>query len=81
MEQIDEVTKYQMDTSNQDTQVEINENTAEASNVETKQSDNTRTRRRIKNAGEGVERLEMKFGGEKYGTQLINTEEKEIIRA
>ena len=66
--------KYQIDTSDQDAPVDRYEDTTEASNIETKDSENTITRARRENPGKVVERLEMKFVGNKYGTQFTNTE-------
>ena len=76
MVQLDEGKDDQIDTSNQDAPVDIDEETTEASDIYTKECENTRTISRGENSGKGVERIEMKFGGNKYGTQFINTEEK-----
>ena len=69
--------KYQIDTNDQDAPVDRDEDTAESSNIETKERENARTRPRRENSGKSVERFEMKFGGKKCGTQFINVEEKE----
>ena len=53
-------------------EIEINqdEREIEAGDLETKERENTNTRPRRDNSGKGVERLEIKFGGKTYDTQL-----------
>ena len=53
-------------------EIEINqdEREIEAGDLETKERENTNTRPRRDNAGKGVERLEIKFGGKTYDTQF-----------
>ena len=47
--------------------------------METKERENTNTRPKRANAGKGVERLEIKFRGKKYGTQFTSTVNKKNI--
>ena len=47
--------------------------TAESRNVEIEECGNISTISRRANSGKRVERLEIKFGGNKYGTQLTRT--------
>ena len=65
---------YQIYTSDQDAPVDRDEDTTEASGIETKERENTSTRQRKENAGKCVEHPGMKFGNNKYGTKFINTE-------
>ena len=72
MEQTEEVEEYQDDYApiNQD-EIKI-----EASDMDTKDRKNTNTIPRRVNAGRGVERLNIKFGGKKYDTQFTSTGKK-----
>ena len=74
MVQLDEGKDDQIDTSNQDAPVDIDEETTEASDIYTKEYENTRTRAIMENSRKVVERLDMKFGGKKYVPQFIDTE-------
>ena len=78
MEQLDEGKKNQIDTSDPDAPEDRDEDTTEAIDVETNERDNTITIPIRENTGKGVEHLNMKFDGNRYGTQLINTIEKVI---
>ena len=60
--------EIKIDTSDQYSQVDRDEDTAETGDVETKQHENISTRPRNKNLVKGVERLDIKFGGNEYGT-------------
>lgn len=60
--------------SDQYAPVEIDGKTVESSDVEIKERENISTIPKRENLGKGVERLEMNFSGNKYGTQFTNTE-------
>ena len=49
--------------------------------MENKERENANTNPRRANAGKCVERLEMKFGGKKYDTQLKITRENRFFYA
>ena len=73
MEQL-EKEKCQIDTSDQDAPVQRDEDTAEASDIETKECENTSTITRRSNIGKIFEHLDMKFVGKTYSTQFISIE-------
>ena len=52
--------KYQIDTSDQDAPIDRDDNTAEESDVATKEHENTATKPRRENTGEGFDHLDMK---------------------
>ena len=72
MEKPEEIEEYQY----YDAQIKQDERKIEAGDMEIKEHENTNTRPRAYNAGKGVERLEVNFGGKKYDTQFTSTEKK-----
>ena len=79
MEQLDQDTKYHIDTSDQDAPVDTDEYSAEARDLETNDSENTITIPIRENSGKGLDCLDTNFGGNKYGTQFINIGEKKFM--
>ena len=77
MEQLEQVDEYQ----DHDAQINQDESKIESSDVENKEQKNTNTIPIRANAGNSVERLEMKFGGDKYDTQFTSIGKKKNIYA
>lgn len=77
IEQLYVVQDCKVDTDDQEDPLDKNKQiTAETSNIETKEDENTNKRARRVNSGKGVERIEMKFLVKKYDTQFTNTGRK-----